>query len=153
MYLIEHKYHLHKSLKFNLTDPNMTRFNLSLKHAVEIVINSVLTMTGGELFIPKLKSYVLSDVAKAVDPTKPINIIGKRPGEKMHEKMISKDDAYHTVDCGDYYIIEPLSYLFQNIYKRPEGAQPVDPEFEYVSNVNERETIETLREQYNEWKL
>lgn len=143
---------LHEASKFKVTDPAMTRFNLSLQRAVDIVINSVNVMTGGELFVPKLKSYTLADIVKAVDETKPIKIIGKRPGEKMHEKMICKDDAYHTVDCGSYYIIEPTSSYLSNVYQRPKEAKLVDPNFEYVSNVNDMHTVDELKNQYQEWK-
>ena len=92
---------------FTITDAEMTRFIITLSEGVKFVINSIHNMIGGEIFVPKIPSIKILDLAKAINPEKNIKYIGIRPGEKLHEIMISKDDAYYTYDCGDYFVISP----------------------------------------------
>jgi UDP-N-acetylglucosamine 4,6-dehydratase len=93
-----------------ITDPNMTRFNISLKDGVSMVLWSLENMEGGEIFVPKIPSYRITDVADAVcsDCSKPI--VGIRPGEKLHEEMITESDSHHTVDLGKFFAILPSTF-------------------------------------------
>ena len=92
---------------FTVTDKKMTRFNISLPDAANFVINCLKNMKGQEIFIPKIPSYKILDVVKAINPKPNIKIIGIRPGEKIHEEMISKNDSYSTLEFKNYYIIYP----------------------------------------------
>ncbi len=98
-----------------ITDINMTRFNITLQEGVDFVIKSLKRMWGGEIFVPKIPSMLITDVAKAISPRAGFKIIGMRPGEKLHEEMITKTDATNTVEFKDYYSIIPNSeYLIWN---------------------------------------
>ena len=88
-----------------ITDPAMTRFNISLDEGVDMVLWSLENALGGELFVPKIPSYRISDVAEAIGPSCEKPIIGIRPGEKIHEEMITESDSFTTIDLGDYYAI------------------------------------------------
>lgn len=90
-----------------ITDPKMTRFNISLQEGVNMVLFALENAWGGELFVPKIPSYNIMDLAKAVDSNCTTRIIGIRPGEKVHEEMISSSDSYNTYDIGKYYVILP----------------------------------------------
>jgi FlaA1/EpsC-like NDP-sugar epimerase len=90
-----------------ITDPKMTRFNISLTDGVEMVLHALETAWGGEIFIPKIPSYKILDVANAVAPDIEKRIIGIRPGEKVHEEMITVSDSFTTYDLGKYYVILP----------------------------------------------
>ncbi len=90
-----------------ITDPNMTRFNISLEDGVQMVMNALETAWGGELFVPKIPSYKITEVAKAIGPNCKHEIVGIRPGEKIHEEMITSSDAFTTYDLGKYYVILP----------------------------------------------
>jgi UDP-N-acetylglucosamine 4,6-dehydratase/5-epimerase len=90
-----------------ITDPNMTRFNISLTQGVEMVLHALETAWGGELFVPKIPSYRITDVAEAVGPECRQEIIGIRAGEKVHEEMITASDSFTTYDLGKYYVILP----------------------------------------------
>ncbi len=92
---------------FTVTDKKMTRFNISLPDAANFVINCLKNMKGQEIFIPKIPSYKILDVVKAINPKPNIKIIGIRSGEKIHEEMISKNDSYSTLEFKNYYIIYP----------------------------------------------
>jgi len=96
-----------KTGKINITDINMTRFSITLKEGVNFVLESLERMSGGELFIPKIPSYKLTDLAKAIAPECKINIIGIRPGEKIHEEMINISDALNTIEFKKYFVILP----------------------------------------------
>jgi UDP-N-acetylglucosamine 4,6-dehydratase (inverting) len=133
--------------KIPITDPTMTRFNISLQGGVDMVMHAIEHSWGGEIFIPKIPSYKITDIAKAVAPNAEIEIIGIRPGEKIHEEMITTSDAFHTYDLGKYYTILPSVPTFIisefvstfNAIKVPEG-------FNYDSGSNsEWETVESLR--------
>lgn len=93
--------------KLPITDPNMTRFNISLEDGVEMVLHALETAWGGELFVPKIPSYRITEVAEAIGPNCEKPIIGIRPGEKIHEEMITSSDSFTTYDLGKYYAIIP----------------------------------------------
>ena len=93
-----------------ITDPTMTRFNISLKDGVEMVLYAIENAWGGELFVPKIPSYRITDVAKAIGPNCEQKNIGIRPGEKVHEEMITASDSFFTYDIGSYYVIVPFTH-------------------------------------------
>ena len=123
-----------------ITDERMTRFNITLEEGVNFVLNSLEVMWGGEIFVPKIPSYNIVDVAKAVSSEIPIKIIGIRPGEKLHEEMISEDDAINTVEFKDYYVITPvsdyLSWKLEDFIKINEGGSVCMEGFQYNSPTN-----------------
>ena len=90
-----------------ITNPEMTRFNISLQEGVDMVLHAMETAWGGEIFVPKIPSYVITEVAKAIGPECKLDIIGIRPGEKLHEEMITESDSFTTYDLGKYYAILP----------------------------------------------
>jgi FlaA1/EpsC-like NDP-sugar epimerase len=90
-----------------ITDPGMTRFNISLSEGVQMVLWALENAGGGEIFVPKIPSYRIVDVAAAVAPECRLEIVGIRPGEKIHEEMITTSDSLNTVDLGKYYAILP----------------------------------------------
>jgi UDP-N-acetylglucosamine 4,6-dehydratase len=130
-----------------ITDPLMTRFNISLQGGVDMVMHAIEHAWGGEIFIPKLSSYRITDVAKAVAPNCDIEIVGIRPGEKIHEEMITSSDSFYTYDLGKYYTILPSVPNFHiEEYIKYFGAQKVPEGFSYASgNNSEWETFDTLR--------
>jgi UDP-N-acetylglucosamine 4,6-dehydratase len=95
-----------------ITDPAMTRFNISLQEGVDMVLWSTENALGGEVLVPKIPSYRITDVATAVAPDCEQKIVGVRPGEKIHEEMITASDSFNTVDLGDYYAILPSAGLY-----------------------------------------
>lgn len=120
---------------FPVTHPDMTRFTITLNEAVNLVINQLDSSLGGQIVVPKLKTYRLSDIPKAIDPSIPVKIVGLRPGEKMHEEMITTSDSLETYDMGDsYYIIS--NTLINNIgFDRDALAgSRVETGFSYASN-------------------
>ena len=132
-----------------VTSKKMTRFNIDLQSGVDMVMYALKHHLGGELFIPKIPSYRLIDLAKAIGPDCEIREIGLRPGEKLHEEMITTTDSLSTIDLGKYYAILPsVSYNHtQEEYIKHHNAKLVEPDFTYNSGSNpEFETIETLRE-------
>ena len=130
-----------------ITDPEMTRFNISLSDGVEMVLNSLKHAWGGEIFIPKISSYKITDVANAINPDVEHRIVGIRPGEKLHEEMITISDSINTYDLGKYYIILPSAPNWSLIdYVKKFNAKKVPINFSYDSkNNNEWETVESLR--------
>ena len=120
-----------------ITDPRMTRFNISLQEGVDMVLWAIEHAWGGEVLVPKIPSYRITDVATAVGPDCRQEIIGIRPGEKIHEEMITSSDSLNTVDLGHYYAILPLAgqYSLED-YCAQTGAQRVAPGFAYDSGVN-----------------
>lgn len=126
-----------KSGVLPITDPRMTRFNISLQEGVDMVLWSIEHAWGGEVLVPKIPSYRITDVATAVAPSCRQEIIGIRPGEKIHEEMITSSDAASTVDLGDYYAILPLAGQFTlEEYRTKTGAKQVAPGFAYDSGKN-----------------
>ncbi len=131
----------------SITDPRMTRFWITLQQGVEFVLASLARMRGGEIFVPKLPSMNIRDLARAVAPECRTETVGIRPGEKLHETMISEDDARHTLEYDDYYAIlpDPEVLMFQR-GSDPEGGVPCRDGFCYNSNTNnEWLTVEQLR--------
>ncbi|MDB9492166.1 UDP-N-acetylglucosamine 4,6-dehydratase (inverting) [Dolichospermum circinale CS-534/05] len=131
-----------------ITDPNMTRFNIMLQEGVEMVLWTIENGVGGEIFVPKIPSYRITDVAKAIAPNCEHRIVGIRPGEKVHEEMITSADSLTTVDLGKYYAILPItnSYNIESYCDRM-NATPVKPGFNYNSGENSQFlTVEELRE-------
>ncbi len=122
---------------FPITDMEMTRFWLKLEQAVDMVIEAMGSMHGGELYVKKIPSMRLPDLAKALDPNMPLKEVGIRPGEKIHEQMITKEDAHTTIDAGEFYIILPQTQMnvLAEYYK---DAKHVEPDFEYHSGNNDR---------------
>lgn len=120
-----------------ITDPNMTRFNISLQDGVEMVLWALENALGGEIFVPKIPSYRIADVAEAVAPNCRQEIVGIRPGEKIHEEMITESDSYQTVDLGRYFAILPSGgHYTMDQYCQSTGAQRVAPGFAYNSGTN-----------------
>ena len=130
-----------------ITDSNMTRFNISLEGGVNMVLHALDNAWGGEIFIPKIPSYKITDVAKAIAPSLEHKIIGIRPGEKLHEEMITESDSLHTYDIGKYYVIVPNSPRWDlNEFISSFGAEKVKKGFSYNSNDNDQwESVESLR--------
>lgn len=131
-----------------ITHPEMTRFNISLQSGVDMVLFALERHLGGEIFIPKIRSYRILDVAKAVDPNCKTIEIGLRPGEKIHEEMISEADSINTIDLGKYYaIIPPISFnVSENDFLMHHQAKKVPFGFKYNSGMNtEWEDVESLR--------
>ena len=95
----------------------MTRFNISLQDGCEMVFYAIEKAWGGEVFVPKIPSYKISDVATAIAPELEQKVVGIRPGEKLHEEMITSSDSYNTVDLGKYYAIFLKNHLIHNILK------------------------------------
>lgn len=132
-----------------ITHEDMTRFNITLEEGVEMVLYAIENAWGGELYVPKIPSYRISTVAEAVAPKAKVEIVGIRPGEKLHEEMITETDALNTYDCGKYYVITP-SILTWDLDKWTQkfGAKKVELGFKYSSGTNtEWLTVEQLREQ------
>jgi UDP-N-acetylglucosamine 4,6-dehydratase len=120
-----------------ITDPSMTRFNISLDEGVELVLHALETAWGGELFVPKIPSYKITDVATAIAPGCKQEIVGIRPGEKIHEEMITSSDSFYTYDLGKYYVILPQTHNW-DLKKFVENfnAIKVFPGFTYNSGTN-----------------
>lgn len=129
-----------------ITDPRMTRFLITLEQGVNFVLYCLEQMVGGELFVPKIPSMRIMDLAKAIAPKCRTEIVGIRPGEKLHEIMVPKDDARRTIEFDNYYIIKPDFNFFDNRFK-DKGGKPIVGDFEYNSETNtEWLTIEELKD-------
>jgi UDP-N-acetylglucosamine 4,6-dehydratase/5-epimerase len=131
-----------------ITDPRMTRFNISLQEGIDMVLWAIENAWGGEVLVPKIPSYRITDVATAIAPECRQEVVGIRPGEKIHEEMITASDSFNTVDLGRYYAILPsaASYTLEDYCTRT-GAQRVEPGFAYDSGRNtDFLTVEQLRE-------
>ncbi|MBN8811839.1 MULTISPECIES: UDP-N-acetylglucosamine 4,6-dehydratase (inverting) [unclassified Sphingomonas] len=135
-----------------ITDPRMTRFNISLQEGVDMVLWSIEHAEGGELLVPKIPSYRIGDVATAIAPDARQEMIGIRPGEKIHEEMITSSDSFNTVDLGDYYAILPVSANYSiEEYCQRRGGKPVEPGFAYSSGTNpDFLSVEQIRELIDE---
>ncbi|PKH50412.1 UDP-N-acetylglucosamine 4,6-dehydratase (inverting) [Tenacibaculum sp. Bg11-29] len=133
-----------------ITDDRMTRFNISLEDGCEMVFYAIDKAWGGEVFVPKIPSYRIPDVATAIAPELEQKVVGIRPGEKLHEEMITSSDSYNTVDLGKYYAIlpqnSPYSEYTKEEYKKAFNGVDVPEGFSYDSgNNSEWETVESLR--------
>jgi UDP-N-acetylglucosamine 4,6-dehydratase/5-epimerase len=130
-----------------ITDPRMTRFNISLQDGVDMVLWSIEHSWGGEVLVPKIPSYRITDVAQAIGPECRHEVVGIRPGEKIHEEMITASDSFNTVDLGRYFAILPSAghYSVEEYCERT-GAHRVEPGFAYDSGSNgEFLSVESLR--------
>lgn len=128
-----------------ITDPNMTRFWITLEQAVEFVLHCLGCMCGGELFVPKIPSMNIMDLAKAIAPECETRIVGVRPGEKIHELMISRDDARQALELDSFYVIQPQFKYWDRRSSWDEGRKVPDG-FEYNSGTNPwRLTIEEMK--------
>jgi UDP-N-acetylglucosamine 4,6-dehydratase len=131
-----------------ITHAEMTRFNISLQAGVDMVMYALKNHLGGEIFIPKIPSYRILDVAEALVPDCEISIVGIRPGEKLHEEMITDTDSLNTIDLGEYYAILPsVSFTFsEEDYLQHHKAQKVPFGFKYNSGTNDKwESVDSLR--------
>jgi UDP-N-acetylglucosamine 4,6-dehydratase (inverting) len=130
-----------------ITDPRMTRFNIPLADGVDMVLWSIEHAWGGEILVPKIPSYRITDVARAIGPECRQEVVGIRPGEKIHEEMITASDSFNTVDLGRYYAILPGAgnYTLDEYCART-GARRVEPGFAYDSGSNPQFlSVEQLR--------
>jgi UDP-N-acetylglucosamine 4,6-dehydratase len=119
-----------------ITDPRMTRFWITLDQGVGLVLSSFALMRGGEIFVPKIPSMRMVDLARTMAPELPHEIIGIRPGEKIHEVMVTEDDARMTVELSDRYVICPPSGTWKRNHLEALGAKPVADGFRYSSDLN-----------------
>ena len=138
-----------------ITDTGMTRFNISILDGVKMVMHALENAWGGEIFVPKIPSYKITDVAKAIGPECEQKVVGIRPGEKMHEEMITSSDSHFTYDLGKYFVILPpqpkwnLDEFIDNF-----EAKKVPKGFTYNSKENDEwESVESLRELIEENKI
>lgn len=130
-----------------ITDPEMTRFNITLDEGVELVLQALDASLGGEILVPKIPSYRVIDVARAIAPECSHPVIGIRPGEKIHEEMITVSDSYNTVDLGPYYaILADLREMSKSVYCQKVKCVEVAPGFSYTSGTNpDFLTVEQIR--------
>jgi UDP-N-acetylglucosamine 4,6-dehydratase len=129
-----------------ITDPRMTRFWITIEQGVNFVLNCLERMVGGELFVPKIPSMNIMDLAKAIAPDCKTKIVGIRPGEKLHEIMVPRDDARNTLEFDDHYIIQPDFRYFTRRFKNKSG-KPATEDFEYNSGTNKWWlTVDELRD-------
>jgi UDP-N-acetylglucosamine 4,6-dehydratase (inverting) len=121
-----------------ITDPEMTRFNITLQQGVDMVLWSIDNSIGGEIFVPRIPSYRILDLAEAIGPDCERKVVGIRPGEKLHEEMITASDSYNTVDLGEYFAILSSSGEHPvDAYLERHGGRRVMPGFSYNSGTNE----------------
>jgi len=132
-----------------ITDERMTRFNITLNEACDMVMHALATAWGGEIFVPKIPSYRILELAEALAPGCKCVVSGIRPGEKIHEEMITESDSFSTVDLGKYYAILPVSgqsWLLED-YLAKTGAKTVEPGFSINSGRNDQWlSIEEIRQ-------
>lgn len=122
---------------FPVTDPAMTRFNISLDEGVHMVLWALENALGGEIFVPKIPSFRILDLAEAIGPECEVRIVGIRPGEKLHEEMITASDSLNTIDLGPYYAILPSAAdHVPEDYLQKRGGARVEPGFSYNSGTN-----------------
>ena len=126
--------------KIKLTDKNMTRFNISLDQAIELVLYVLRYAKGGEIFVPKLASYRLIDLAKAIVPKAKIEFTGIRPGEKIHEEMVSFTESANTIEYLNHYVILPSfrEYSLNDYIKKMKGGKKIKKQFSYSSDANKK---------------
>jgi UDP-N-acetylglucosamine 4,6-dehydratase len=145
--------------KLTITDERMTRFWLSLEQGVRFVISNIERMHGGEVFVPKIPSTKIIDLARAIAPEAEIDIVGIRPGEKLHEMLISRDESRSTVDLSDRFVVEPTGHLWFRHDWSKEGSRVPDG-FKYTSDNNSdwlseaqiRELVMPFEKEYRQGK-
>ena len=145
-----------KAGRFTVTDERMTRFWITLRQGIKFVLTSLEMLTAGEVFVPKLPTMRIIDLARALCPECDIELIGIRPGEKLHELMISADEARNALELNDRYIIKPAVQYRGDVVRNLNG-RPVAEGFEYSSGTNpwllsEVELFRMLGELYPEWR-
>ena len=123
-----------------LTDKNMTRFNISLDEAIDLVLLALKNAKGGEIFVPKLSSYRLIELAKAIVPNAKFEFTGIRPGEKIHEEMISYSESANTIEYKNHYVILPSfrEYILDYYIKKMKGGKKIRKQFSYSSENNKK---------------
>lgn len=131
-----------------ITDPTMTRFNISLQGGVDMVMHALEHAWGGEIFVPKIPSYKITDIAEAIGPNCEKPVVGIRPGEKIHEEMITDSDSYYTYDLDKYYTILPATHKWKlEEFIEKFDASKVAPGFQYNSGENDEwESVDNLRD-------
>ena len=134
-----------------VTDPNMTRFWITLEQGVKFVMRCIERMRGGEIMVPKIPSMNIMDLVQAVAPECQVKSIGVRPGEKLHEVLISEEEVSHTVELEDMFVIQP-SYPWWDIEDLP-NACPLSDDFQYTSRENEQKlSIEEIKKMIDEFE-
>ena len=131
-----------------ITSPEMTRFNITLEEGIDMVLWALENALGSEIFVPKIPSYRIMDVAEAISPQCDKPVVGVRAGEKLHEEMITSSDSFSTMDLGNYYAILPSgAEALRQRYLKDRKAAPVEPGFAYSSDANSHFlTVQDLRE-------
>lgn len=119
-----------------ITHKDMTRFWITLDHGVDTVLYAAKEMHGGEIFLPKIPSMKILDLAKAIAPDCRVEFVGVRPGEKLHEALLTDEEAGRTVDAGNYFIVKPQVHWWTA--SNWNGAKPVPPNFRYSSDANDK---------------
>jgi UDP-N-acetylglucosamine 4,6-dehydratase len=122
--------------RLTITDERMTRFWITLPQAVDLVLHALDRMEGGEIFVPKIPSMLVTDLAEAIAPGAPRDVIGIRPGEKLHELLITSDEARHAIDAGDVYLVMPEHPWWDALGPNAVGKD-VDDDFIYASDTND----------------
>ena len=142
---------LKKSEAFPITDTRMTRFNITMNESINLVFFALENGKGSEIFVPKIPSYKILDVAKAINGNCKIKIVGIRAGEKIHEEMITESDSYSTFDLGNCYtIVNPSNRLVLRFYKKNKKFKKVPENFSYNSGENDHNlTVKQLRDLIN----
>ena len=125
-----------KDAPLPITDPRMTRFMITLEQGVELVWKAFSDMEGGEIYVHKIPSMTITDIAQAVAPDKPTTVVGIRPGEKLHEQMIGAEDAPNTYEYGDYFKILPTINTWSPQVDMVKGGKHVGDDFVYTSDAN-----------------
>ena len=145
-----------KDKPFTVTDKGMTRFSIMLDQGVAFVLDSLKEMNGSELFVPKIPSYRIMDLVKAIDPKRKVQFIGIKPGEKLHESMITSDDSPSTIEFRDKFIILPnlsirnkAAYIINN---KSKGAKACIEGFNYTSGQNRFLKINEIKNLIKEFK-
>jgi FlaA1/EpsC-like NDP-sugar epimerase len=130
-----------------ITSDQMTRFMIPLEQAIELVWHALDDMVGGEIYVRRIPSMRVVDIARAVAPQARQDVVGIRPGEKVHEQMIGVDDAFYTLEYPDYYKILPAIHDWSSDPARTTGGRPVPAGFSYASDTNPQwMTIDALQE-------
>ena len=131
-----------------ITDERMTRFNITLQEGIDLVLKTVDVMEGGEIYVPKIPSYRITDVAEAIGPECEKKVVGIRPGEKLHEEMITVTDGINTLEYDDHYIIfPPTKFSNQELFLEKHGGKPCPEGFSYDSGTNSKWlTVQQLRD-------
>ena len=142
--------------KLTLTDDRMTRFTITLQQGVDFVLDCLERMIGGELFVPKIPSYKILDVAKAIAPEAELASIGIRPGEKLHEVMVPEDESRNTLEFDDHFVIQPMHFWWQGEEELlARGGKQCDPDFRYSSETNDQwlkpQQLKTLVDEFVEY--